>query len=191
MTTPLTVATVTVRDLAANDVPRVLDYWFRSPPGAVAAMGADPHKMPTEEALASSLRQKLDDEAVRRSAGLPSQLNALVVCVDGVGVGFHTINPLVPGKDGVFHAHVWDRGLRGRGIGRQSYPLACRVFVERFDLQRVLFKTPVQNVAAIRVKERLGIRCLGDEVIGFGLIKDGTRARVFELTRDEALRLAP
>jgi hypothetical protein len=61
--------------------------------------------------------------------------------------------------------------------------------MHRFDLQRVLFKTPVQNKGALRVKEKLGIRCLGEEVVEFGVIKAGTLAKVFELTREEAERL--
>jgi hypothetical protein len=64
--------------------------------------------------------------------------------------------------------------------------LACRVFLQRFDLKRILFKTPAQNVGAIRVKEKLGIRCLGEEVVDFGIIRPGTLAKVYELTREEA-----
>jgi hypothetical protein len=76
--------------------------------------------------------------------------------------------------------------MRGRGIAEHSYPLACRLFVQRFDLKRILFKTPVQNRGALRVKEKLGIRHLGEEVVDFGVIKAGTIAKVFELTREEA-----
>ncbi len=58
--------------------------------------------------------------------------------------------------------------------------------MERFDLKRILFKTPVQNVGAIRVKEKLGIRFIGEEVVEFGAIRAGTLARVYELTREKA-----
>jgi RimJ/RimL family protein N-acetyltransferase len=68
-------------------------------------------------------------------------------------------------------------------LGMQTYPKACRIFFERFDLQRILFKTPIQNVGAIRVKEKLGIPCIGEEIIEFGIYKAGTRSQVFELTR--------
>jgi hypothetical protein len=44
-----------------------------------------------------------------------------------------------------------------------------------------LFKTPIQNITAIRVKEQLGIRCIGEEIVSFGMIQEGTRAKVFEL----------
>jgi len=53
--------------------------------------------------------------------------------------------------------------FRRRGVAECSYPQACRVFLQRFDLQRIRFKPPAQNVGAIRVKEKLGIRFIGEE----------------------------
>jgi len=64
------------------------------------------------------------------------------------------------GDFGIFHAHLWEKSRRGCGIGMHTYPKACHIFFERFDLRRILFKTPVQNMGAIRVKEKLGIPCL-------------------------------
>lgn len=77
------------------------------------------------------------------------------------------------------------------GIGLQFYPKACAIFMGRFNLSRILFKTPIQNIGALRVKEKLGIRCIGEEEIGFGRIKEGTRAKVFELTSAELESMTP
>lgn len=173
---------VAVRDLAEADIPSVLDYWFRSPPGFVESLGADLAKLPPEEQFAETIRAR-----IRANAELAhSKLNALAILHEGRFVGFHTLNPLTEGDFGVFHAHIARPEFRRRGIAESSYPLACRVFLQRFQLARILFKTPLQNVGAIRVKEKLGIRCIGEEVVGFGIIRDGTLAKVFELTREEA-----
>ena len=51
-----------------------------------------------------------------------------------------------------------------------------------------MFKTPKQNTGAIRVKEKLGIREIGEEEVGFGITRNGVIARVFELTRAEAFK---
>jgi RimJ/RimL family protein N-acetyltransferase len=175
---------VSVRDLSEADIPLVLDYWFRSPAGFIESLGADPTKLSAEAVFADSLRQR-----VRKNEGLArSQLSSLAILHDGEFVGFHNLNPLVEGDFGVFHAHISRPEFRRRGVAECSYPLACRVFLQRFDLKRILFKTPVQNVGAIRVKEKLGIRCIGDVVVDFGIIRAGTRAKVYELTREEAGR---
>jgi RimJ/RimL family protein N-acetyltransferase len=176
---------VSVRDLSEDEIPYVLDYWFRSPPGFVESMGADLAKLPEEPRFADALRDR-----VRKNRGeAVSNLSILTILHGDAPVGMHTLNPLVEGDYAIFHAHVWRPEMRGRGIAELSYPLACRLFLRRFDLKRILFKTPVQNAGAIRVKERLGIRYLGEEVVDHGILKAGTLAKVFELTREEADRL--
>lgn len=173
---------VSVRDLSETDIRFVLDYWFRSPPGFIESLGADPTKLPAEAQFADSLRQR-----VRTNAGLDrSRLTSLAVLHEGQFVGFHNLSPLVEGDFGVFHAHISRPEFRGRGVAECSYPQACRVFLQRFALKRILFKTPAQNVGAIRVKEKLGIRFIGEELVDFGVIRPGTLARVYELTREEA-----
>jgi RimJ/RimL family protein N-acetyltransferase len=173
---------VSVRDLSEADIPFVLDYWFRSPPGFIASLGADPTKLPAEAQFADSLRQR-----VLMNAGLErSRLASLAILHEGQFVGFHNLNPLVEGEFGVFHAHISRPEFRRRGVAECSYPQACRVFLQRFDLKRILFKTPAQNVGAIRVKEKLGIRFIGEELVDFGIIRNGTLAKVYELTREEA-----
>jgi RimJ/RimL family protein N-acetyltransferase len=173
---------VTVRDLSEADVPLVLDYWYRSPPGFIELLGADLSKLPAEAHFADSLRQRL---RANEGSG-PSRLNTLAILHEGAVVGFHTLNPMVAGDYGIFHAHIARPEYRRRGVAELSYPPACRIFLQRFDLKRILFKTPLQNAGAIRVKEKLGIRCIGEETIDFGVIRAGTVAKVYELTREEA-----
>jgi RimJ/RimL family protein N-acetyltransferase len=182
MKTRVLPGSVTVRDLSEADVPLVLDYWYRSPPGFVESLGADLTKLPAEAQFADSLRRRL-----RANEGPgPSRLNTLAILHDGAIVGFHTLNPMVAGDYGIFHAHIARPEYRRRGVAELSYLPACRLFLQRFDLKRILFKTPVQNTGAIRVKEKLGIRYVGEETIDFGVIRAGTVAKVFELTREEA-----
>jgi RimJ/RimL family protein N-acetyltransferase len=172
---------VSVRDVRESDIPMILNYWFRSPPGYLEEMGVDPAKMPTEAGMEKMLREKVDENKKLPS----SKLSAVIICYDGQAIGMHTINQLVEGDHGIFHAHICNPEFRRRGLGMLSYPKACRIFIDRFNLKRIVFKTPVGNIGPIRVKEKLGIRQIGEEVIGFGITKDNTPAKVFELTREE------
>ena len=172
---------VAVRDLSESDVPMVLRYWFDSPRSYLESLAVDPEKLPRRREMERVLLEKIAANAARPV----SALSALAILLDGEAVGFHTISPLVEGGHGVFHAHICREDLRGRGLAAASYPKACRVFADRFRLERILFKTPVQNLAALRVKEKLGIRCIGEELVGFGIIRDGTRAKVFEWSSRE------
>jgi RimJ/RimL family protein N-acetyltransferase len=172
---------ISVRDLSVEDVPSIVNYWFHSPPGFIEGMGVDLAKLPSEAEMLKSLIQKCQDNAL-----LPdSKINAVVILKDGEPVGFHTLFPIAEGDHGIFHAHIWNPEMRGQGIALNSYLLAAKVFMKRFNLNRILYKTPLQNVGSIRVKEKLGIRSIGEEIIGFGIIKEGTRSKVFELTKEE------
>lgn len=175
--------TITVRDLEVADLPQVMDYWFRSPPGFLEGMGVDMAKLQSEAEMFANIKNRLDHN---RTLAV-SKLFALAILSDGVAIGVHTLVPFTEGDSGILHAHLWKTESRGRGIGVQSYPLACRIFIERFSLQRIIFKTPVQNIGAIRMKEKLGIREVGVESVDFGIIKKDTMSRVFELTRAEVL----
>jgi RimJ/RimL family protein N-acetyltransferase len=172
---------VSVRDFEIGDIPYVLDYWFHSPPGFIESIGADPEKLPGELEMEEHLTKRIQHNQKLSE----SKLNALTILYDGVPIGFHTLVPLVEGVEGIFHAHIWNSAMRGKGIGVYSYVRALRTFMERFRLQKVIFKTPIQNTGAIRVKEKLGIRCIGEESIGFDIIREGTLGKVYELTRDE------
>lgn len=175
---------ISVRDFEVDDIPHVLEYWFHSPKGFVESMGVDLAKLPKELDMKEHLTKRLHANSNSRI----SKLNALAILYKGQSIGFHTLVPVVEGEFGIFHAHIWRADMRQKGIGFYSYPKACKVFIERFNLQKILFKTPIQNIGAIKVKEKLGIRCIGEEVIGFDIIKEGTLGKVYELTREEAFQ---
>lgn len=176
---------VNVRDFSEEDVSLLIDYWYHSPSGFIEAMGIDPSKLLPEHEFAKSIM----DEWRANSLLTASKSRFLTITYKDKAIGSHTLSPLLEGDFGVFHAHIWEPETRGKGIARITYPVACRIFMERFHLKRILFKTPIQNVAAIRVKEQLGVRCLGEEIVNFGIIQHGTRTKVFELNKTEAERL--
>ena len=172
---------ISLRDISEQDIPLVLNYWYRSPPGYIESMGVDPAKLPSETLMEKGLR----DKCRQNLELLTSKSSALVILYKGQPIGVHTLFPVTEGDSGIFHAHIWNPDLRRRGLAMHTYPMACQRFMRRFNLKRILFKTPAQNIGAIRVKQKLGIRQIGEEVIGFGIIEDGTLASVFELICDE------
>mgnify|MGYP001584581062 CR=1 FL=1 len=172
---------IEMRDLSEQDIPLILNYWYHSPQGFFESMGVDLTKMLTESEMEKKLREKLSENKTLQG----SKLNVVIILYNKEAIGNHTINPLVEGDHGIFHAHIWKMGMRGKGLGVYTYPKACKIFMQRFNLKKILFKTPIQNISAIRVKEKLGIRFVGEEIIDFGIVRAGTRAKVFELTKEE------
>lgn len=172
---------VSVRDLQKSDIPFILKYWFHSPVGFIQSIGIDPEMLPSED----EMKEFLEEKCLENQKAAISQINSLTILVDDQPIGFHTINPLTVDEEGIFHAHIWDESFRRKGVATKSYLLACSTFMERFNLERIIFKTPKQNIAAIKVKEKLGFRYAGEEVVSFGIIKDNTAVKVYEVEKSE------
>lgn len=174
---------ISIRDFCAADVPRVLDYWYRSPAGYLESIGADPARLMPEEVMRSSMLGACAKNS-ELSAG-DSKMPAVTLLYDDQPIGLHLVGPVVGGESAIFHAHIWDVAFRGKGISSVTYPLACEVFFRRFRLKKIFFRTPSMNIAAIRVKEKLGIRCTGEEPFESVLALPGLTAKCFELTPEE------
>lgn len=172
---------VVLRDFENKDIPALLNYIYRSPAGFIASIGVDETKLPPEAEDLKSLEETI---CASKQPGSPGP-RILAIEVGGRTIGYHSVADMVPGAWGTFHASFWDGQFRGLGVGCLTYPRACAVFMERFRLFKILFKTPIQNVAALRVKEKLGIRCIGSEELSGGFTLEGTRVKVFELCQEE------
>lgn len=176
---------ISVRNLEQKDLPFLLSYWFRSPPGYLDSLGINLTAFPPEK----EMEQAFHDLILADQENSVSQLNALTIVYDGFAIGFHSISALDNDGSGIFHAHIWDENFRNRGIGKYSYISACKCFFQRFNLQRILFYTPAQNLAAIHLKESLGIRCTGTEIVGGGVAKENTTVKIYELLEGEVKNL--
>jgi len=171
----MNVLTVSVRDFQASDIQKQLDYWYRSPAGYLESIGVDPARLPSESEMAANLAKVCGK----------SEIPAVTILVNQCAIGVHLVAPVVRGESAVFHAHIWDASWRGKGVATRSYPLACEIFFKRFQLKRIDFKTPLQNIGAIRVKEKLGILVVGEEELATPIGRSGLRARCFEWTLSE------
>jgi RimJ/RimL family protein N-acetyltransferase len=171
-----------LRRFEFEDIEYLINYWYQAAPKDIEALNVDPKRLLPE----NFYRSYLEDEVAGKN-GIQSYLT---VVIKGKPVGVYLVNQIRMNESGVFHAHIWEKEWRGQGLSTFAYPMACNVFFERFGFKKIIFKTPVNNLGALRVKEKLGISVLGEEVLnGFGLIKDGTRVRIFELHSSEICKI--
>ena len=164
---------IELREFQPIDIEPLLNYWHNSDSNQLAFIGVEISKLSSEEVMRAALTR----EALLK----PDQQCYVTILFQGAAIGVYLINQLKQNESAVFHAHIWDLDSRGKGIGTKTYRLACELFLKRFQLQRIIFRTPVQNQAAIRIKGKLGFIYLGEELAhNRGIIKDGTRLRVYE-----------
>jgi hypothetical protein len=176
---------VALRDMELSDVAPFVAYWYRASTAFLRSMGVNPETMKPEGEFEDFLTSTIRGNAVSS----PSRLPLLAIVVDGRAVGSHSIGDLLAGESAVFHAHVWEPALRGTGLCTYTYPRAAQLFMDRFSLGQMLFKTPTSNVAANRIKDKLGLRCIGQERITAPFMLEGLTANVYRLDRRDVQRL--
>ena len=164
---------VSVRPFQDSDISMVLDYWYRSGQDFISSLGVDLAKLPSENQMRESLSDKNKQKYFQ------------TITYRSLAIGTHSVYPCFSGDFAVFHSHIMKPEFRRRGIGSLSYLLACKNFIETFNLQRVLFGTPNQNIGAMRIKEKLQIREIDLQLKVPSLLRDGISCRYFELTAEE------
>ena len=164
---------IELREFQPIDIEPLLNYWHKSDSHQHAFIGVEMSKLSSEEVMRAAL--------MREASLKPDQQSYVTILFQGTAVGVYLINQIKQKESAVFHAHLWDQNSRGKGVGTKTYSIACEIFLKRFQLQRIIFRSPVQNKAAIRIKEKLGYIYIGEEIAcQHGIIKDGTRLRVYQ-----------
>ncbi|MFH1728752.1 MAG: hypothetical protein ABIA04_10085 [Pseudomonadota bacterium] len=181
----INIKNIEIRDFNKEDVQYVLDYWYRSEAGYVESLGVDSSKMRLEK----ETKKVLQDICEKGDNTTDSKSTYLTIQYKDKPIGVHLIHISKEDDSAIFHAHIWKKEFRRKGICTYTYPIAFKIFFYRFKLKKIIFKTPIQNIGAIRVKEKLCIRCIGEEIISYEFIKEGTKAKVFELSKKELDKL--
>lgn len=165
---------VVVRAITEADLPAMVRYFFESSPEYLNGIGM---KARTRAEAQEFERRWLE----RISSG--ERYPAFAVNYRDELVGFHTSTHFSPGESLIMHAHFVAPALRGLGIGTISYVKAMEKFFAEFDVRKILFKTPIQNRAPMRIKEKLGLLPVGEEIIDWPVLVRPLPTKVFEVTR--------
>jgi hypothetical protein len=172
---------VTLRDLVHEDLTPYCDYFYRSPAGFLEGMGVDIANLPPEENLRHLLQLSIEHPLPfdRRPA------DTLIITFAGKAIGNHSLTNIEYGSSGIFHAHIWSPDFRRKSLGSYTYPRACLAFMERFDLKKMFFETPVVNAGPNRLKQKLGLKPLGEGIARSPMCGANTRIFLYEWDRDQ------
>jgi RimJ/RimL family protein N-acetyltransferase len=176
---------ILIEDFTSSDVVLLMDYYYDSPQEQLEKMSIDRFGMVSRELFSNSIIQKIENNSTLKE----SKLDYVKIIYKEKSIGTHSVTEITEGQSAVFHAHIWDKSMQGKGVGRISYVKALNLFFERFNLQQMEFRTPIINIAANRVKESLGMNSLGVMDLVEPYLLDGTQANKYILTKDELTML--
>ena len=164
---------ISLSELKREEVPVFAAYLAQLGDDPTIGPIIDKTKIPSEEQLIEKLSMSLPLNKV--------DSETLIIHLNGQAIGHHSINPLQYGDCGVFHAHIWQKEHRRLGICSWTYPMAGIYFIEKFHLKRIVYNTPRTNEKAVKLKEKIGYRAIGEgKANNSGLLVDGTEVVFFE-----------
>jgi RimJ/RimL family protein N-acetyltransferase len=143
-----------VRPFVEEDIDSIIQYWSDQEPEDFERMGVDSSLIgPLEE-----YRKLL----MNRVGGDPTTAKGyyLVWEYQGKAIGFSFLGDIILGKSGNIHLHLWQKGLRGRGLGGILFCLSVVEFYRIFSLTSMFCEPRSENPMPNRMLQKIGFRMI-------------------------------
>jgi RimJ/RimL family protein N-acetyltransferase len=145
---------LTVREMSADEIGIIIDYFLNATPEFLETLGVDPTRFPPTGAWRERARREAE-LAVEQRGWLP-----VIWLSDDRPVGFSTSDKIRYGEQADMHLHVIDPGRRNSGIGTACVRLTVDLYFERLKLKRLFCEPNAFNVAPNRTLQKAGFKYL-------------------------------
>ena len=174
---------LSVREIQQSDIEPLSDYWFKSSPGFLIAMGVDLSKMPTreewEEMLNEQLRQSYEEK----------KSYCIIWLLDDEPIGHSNVNRILFGEEAYMHLHIWKPGNRTKGLGLQYVKMTLPFFFQNMKLKRICCEPYALNPAPNKTMEKLGFEFIKEYITVPGFINFEQPVKHWELTIEKFRQL--
>jgi RimJ/RimL family protein N-acetyltransferase len=174
-------ATLSVREIQRDDIALITGYWLESTPGHLQGMGVDLDKMPTRMEWEKMLLEQLVLPYKEKKS------YCIIWEVDGIASGHSNINKIEFGKEAYMHLHLWDAGLRKKGLGTELIRLTLPRFFENYQLQHLYSEPYALNPPPHKVLEKAGFTLVREYITVPGAINFEQPVKLWKITRENYL----
>ena len=175
--------TLSVRELSEQDIPLITHYWLSAAPDFLTSMGVDLTKMPSQAEWEKALLEQLSQTIpVKKSYCLIWQL-------DGQAVGHSNINKIQIGEEAYMHLHIWETGIRQKGMGTNLVKLTLPYFFECYRLKTLYCEPYALNPAPNKTLEKVGFQFVKKYVTTPGWLNFEQPVNLWEMSRDRFLSI--
>ncbi|GAA4308877.1 GNAT family protein [Nibribacter koreensis] len=176
-------ASLEVRELQADDISLIADYWLKSDPDFLVSMGVDLQKLPSREGLTHMLTQQL-------KAPMSEKMTyALIWLVDGTPVGHCNVNNIQFGQSAYMHLHLWQSATRQQGMGTELVKKSLPFFFENLELHELYSEPYALNIAPNKTLEKVGFTFEKRYVTVPGSLNFEQEVNRWKLTRSDYQRI--
>jgi|ERR1700735_1301873 RimJ/RimL family protein N-acetyltransferase len=136
-----------LRDLTADDVPAIVDYWVHSPTEFLDAMGVDLARLGSSKQIHERFATAIPTGDFGQSR------MAFGIWLNEEFVGYTLLNRYSD-EVNYSHWHIVDANLRAKGISTALYPWRLKTFFEVTPISRLIHQTRTSNLGVNRMLDK-------------------------------------
>lgn len=136
-----------LRDIAASDIPAIVDYWFAMPEESLTFMGIDRQRLGSHNEI-----HRRFSNAIR--TGDANQRNvALGIALEDRLVGYTLLNRY-SAEVNYSHWHIIVPALRAKGLSTALYPHRIKAYFEFAPIAQLIHQTRTRNLGVNRMLDK-------------------------------------
>jgi RimJ/RimL family protein N-acetyltransferase len=136
-----------LRDLSADDIPAIIEYWASSADEFLDFMGVDRQRLGSREQIHARFSNSI------RSGDPGQSALAFAITLDGQLVGYTLLNHYSESAN-YSHWHIIDPSLRAKGLSTALYPFRIRTYFDVAPIERLTHQTRTRNLGVNRMLDK-------------------------------------
>lgn len=141
---------LSVREIQETDIEIITQYWLTADPAFLTGMGVDLAKMPTKKEWITMLTEQLAQPYSEKRS------YCIIWLVDNKPIGHCNVNKIEFGEEAYMHLHMWNAGLRKKGVGTELVKMSLPYFFKNLKLKTIYSEPYALNPAPNKTLEKAG-----------------------------------
>ncbi|NEZ58423.1 GNAT family N-acetyltransferase [Adonisia turfae] len=139
-----------IRELEANDIDQIIQYFLKADSKFLKGMGVEPTKLPSADEWKALLNKDLNRPISER------HFYYILWELDNHAIGHSNINKITFGQEAYMHLHLWEPQTRQRNHGTYFIGQSISKYFQTFELKRLVCEPYAMNPAPNRTLAKVG-----------------------------------
>lgn len=144
-----------IRELQPNDAYLINKYWEETTDEDLARMGEVRRPDP------KGTIEFINEYCAKRLPPSRSEEEIVIWMCENNPIGYCTLKQIKYGDEAQIHIHMWERTLRGKGLGSILFCLSAKKYIGDFQLKNLYCQPKHDNAMPNGMLKRVGFEFLG------------------------------
>jgi RimJ/RimL family protein N-acetyltransferase len=173
-----------IREIQKEDIDFIIHYWLDSETAFLEGMGVDLSKIPSRDQWEQMLNEQLNQSYPEKKS------YCLIWLMDGKAIGHSNVNKIIFGEEAYMHLHIWENGIRKKGMGTALVKMGLPLFFKNLQLKKIYCEPYALNPAPNKVLGKAGFEFVKTYITTPGFLNFEQPVNFWELTYDRFVYIA-